>query len=73
MLYESLGNIFLYCSKMLIYCLKSEEKTAVLLGEAAMAPVELNFWVLAPLATLKSKVLPIQLAQDTAASQKCCL
>ena len=26
-----------------------------------------------PLATLKSKVLPIQLAQDTAVSQKCCL
>ena len=26
-----------------------------------------------PLATLKSKVLPIQIAQDTAGSQKCCL
>ena len=28
---------------------------------------------LVPLATLKSKVLPIQLAQDTAGFQKCCL
>ena len=37
MLYESLGNIFLYCSKMSIYCLKSEEKPVVLPGEAAMA------------------------------------
>ena len=35
--------------------------------------LELTPISLVPLATLKSKVLPIQLAQDTTGSQKCCL
>ena len=35
--------------------------------------LELTARSLVPLATLKSKVRPIQLAQDTAGSQKCCL
>ena len=35
--------------------------------------LELTPRSLVPLATQKSKVLPIQLAQDTAGSQKCCL
>ena len=75
--HESLATqstmIWIVSSMNLLVVLYVVQGYGTLATQSSILWLELTPTYFVPLATLKSKVLPIQLAQDTAYFQKCCL